>query len=125
MSFNFYILRVAFFAVSEVKTFLHLVKEFAEDWYLTLRDKNRRGELLSEKTVKQAAELFEREYEIITEGEEPPLGRWPQGAPAPPSDTVFRFSRSLRGDRRKNSRVPHPSHRNVIDWQAAGAQYDS
>ena len=45
---------------------LALAKEFAEDWYLTQRDKNLRGELLNEKTFKQAAELFEREYEIIT-----------------------------------------------------------
>jgi integrase len=56
---------------------LGLAKEFAEDWYLTLRDKNLRGELLNEKTVKQAASVFEREYEIITEGQRSPL--WVQG----------------------------------------------
>lgn len=56
---------------------LQLAKEFAEDWYLTLRDKNRQGELLSEKTFKQAAAQFEREYEIITEGQRSP--RWVEG----------------------------------------------
>ena len=56
---------------------LALAKEFAEDWYLTLRDKNRTGELLNEKTFKQAAELFEREYEIIIEGHRSP--RWVEG----------------------------------------------
>lgn len=56
---------------------LQLAKEFAEDWYLTLRDKNRQGELLSEKTFKQAAAQFEREYEIITECQRSP--RWVEG----------------------------------------------
>jgi len=56
---------------------LQLAKEFAEDWYLTLRDKSRQGELLSEKTFKQAADQFEREYEIITEGQRSP--RWVEG----------------------------------------------
>ena len=56
---------------------LGLAKEFAEDWYLSLRDKNRSGELLAEKTFKQAATVFEREYEIITEGHRSP--RWVEG----------------------------------------------
>ncbi len=56
---------------------LALAKEFAEDWYLTQRDKNLRGELRNEKTCKQAAALFEREYEIITEGHRSP--RWVDG----------------------------------------------
>lgn len=56
---------------------LQLAKEFAEDWYLTLRDKNRQGELLAEKTFRQAAAQFEREYEIITEGHRSP--RWVEG----------------------------------------------
>ncbi len=51
---------------------LALAEEFAQDWYLTLRDKNRTGELLNEKIFKQAAELFEREYEIIIEGHRSP-----------------------------------------------------
>jgi len=47
-------------------------KEFAEDWYLTLRGKDARGELKVEKTFKEAAAVFEREYEIITEGQRSP-----------------------------------------------------
>jgi integrase len=51
---------------------LALAKEFAEDWYLTLRGKAARGEVKAEKTFKEAAAAFEREYEIITEGQRSP-----------------------------------------------------
>lgn len=44
-------------------------KDFAEDWYLDLRDKKRRGELLNERTFAQTSEQFLKEYEIITEGD--------------------------------------------------------
>lgn len=45
-------------------------KDFAEDWYLELRGMHKRGEIVTnEKTFKEAADLFVREYEIITEGE--------------------------------------------------------
>ncbi|WP_263349977.1 site-specific integrase [Acidicapsa acidisoli] len=44
-------------------------KDFAEDWYLGLRGKIRDGELITEKTFRDAATQFEREYEIITEGQ--------------------------------------------------------
>jgi integrase len=47
-------------------------KQFAEDWYLTLRGKVARGEVKAEKTFREAAAAFEREYEIITEGERSP-----------------------------------------------------
>ena len=47
-------------------------KDIAEDWFLQLRGKHWRGELLSERTFKDAAEQFEREYEVITEGERSP-----------------------------------------------------
>ena len=47
-------------------------KQFAEDWYLTLRGKVARGEVKTEKTFKEAAVAFEREYEIITEGQRSP-----------------------------------------------------
>lgn len=47
-------------------------KEFAEDWYLTLRGKAARGEVKAEKTFKETAAAFEREYEIITEGQRSP-----------------------------------------------------
>ncbi len=48
---------------------LSLAKEFAEDWYLGLKGKARDGVLRNEKTFKEAALQFKREYEIITEGE--------------------------------------------------------
>jgi len=48
-------------------------KDFAEDWYLELRAKYRLGDLRNEKTFKQAAEVFKREYEIITEGQRSPI----------------------------------------------------
>jgi hypothetical protein len=44
-------------------------KDFAEDWYLELRAKKSRGELLSERTFAQAAERFVKEYEVITDGD--------------------------------------------------------
>jgi integrase len=44
-------------------------KDFAEDWYLGLRGKIRDGELITERTFRDAAAQFEREYEIITEGQ--------------------------------------------------------
>jgi integrase len=56
---------------------LAVAKDFAEDWYLTLRGKHVRGELVTEKTFKHAAELFVREYEVITEGERSP--KWVDG----------------------------------------------
>lgn len=52
-------------------------KDFAEDWYLTLRDKARHGELKSGKTFAQAAEAFEKEYEAITQGRRSP--KWVRG----------------------------------------------
>lgn len=44
-------------------------KDFAEDWYLTLRGKQRAGELHNEKSFAEAAEKFMHEYEVLTEGE--------------------------------------------------------
>jgi len=52
-------------------------KEIAEDWYLGLRGKDRAGLLVSEKTFRQAADQFLKEYEIITEGQRSP--RWVEG----------------------------------------------
>jgi len=56
---------------------LALAKQAAEDWFLTLRGKDRAGLLKSEKSFAQAADQFLKEYEIITEGERSP--RWVQG----------------------------------------------
>lgn len=47
-------------------------KDFAHDWYLELHGKYRRGEVKAEKTFKDAAAAFEREYEVITEGQRSP-----------------------------------------------------
>jgi integrase len=55
--------------VSTKEESLAKAKDFAEDWYLGLRGKLSRGELMSEKTFKQAAERFTIEYEVMTEGE--------------------------------------------------------
>jgi integrase len=52
-------------------------KQFAEDWYLELRGKSRAGLLINEKTFRQAAEQFQKEYEVITEGQRSP--RWIEG----------------------------------------------
>jgi integrase len=48
-------------------------KEFAEDWYLELKGKFRAGLLKrDEMTFNDAAERFEHEYEIITQGQRSP-----------------------------------------------------
>lgn len=49
---------------------LSRAKDIAEDWYLELRGKSRAGLLKpSEKTFNEAADRFENEYEIITQGQ--------------------------------------------------------
>src|SRR5439155_16258300 len=48
---------------------LSRAKEIAEDWYLQLRGKLRSGEIKTEKTFKDASELFLREYDLITQGQ--------------------------------------------------------
>jgi len=52
-------------------------KQFAEDWYLELRGKARAGLLKTEKTFAEAAEVFLKEYGVITEGQRSP--RWIEG----------------------------------------------
>ncbi|WP_299293927.1 hypothetical protein [uncultured Tateyamaria sp.] len=51
---------------------LRLAKEFAEDWYLTLRGKQARGELPNDRTFAFAAEKFLVEFEADTLGERNP-----------------------------------------------------
>ena len=51
---------------------LSTAKDFAEDWYLDLRGKKAAGLLKVEKTFRDAAKLFEREYLINTAGERNP-----------------------------------------------------
>lgn len=48
---------------------LSLAKEFAEDWYLTLRGKFRSGELKSGKPFREAAEHFLEEFRAMTAGQ--------------------------------------------------------
>jgi integrase len=54
---------------------LSQAEDFAEDWYLELRGKFKRGDLgqlvkvNGEKTFKDAAEQFSREYPVMTEGQ--------------------------------------------------------
>ena len=54
--------------VSTKEDSLSRAKDFAEDWYLGLRQKNRDGTLRHEKTFAQAAEQYLLEYEVITGG---------------------------------------------------------
>ncbi len=65
------------YRVSTKNDSLTHAKEIAEDWYLGLRGKNRAGLLTSEKTFRQAADQFLKEYGIITEGQRSP--RWVEG----------------------------------------------
>jgi integrase len=55
--------------VSTKEDGLAKAKDFAEDWYLELRGKARNGEIRNEKTFREAAAQFEREYQIITQGQ--------------------------------------------------------
>lgn len=51
---------------------LALAKQFAEDWYLNLKGKDRVGELKSGKTFRFVAEQFLKEYRTLTEGQRSP-----------------------------------------------------
>ena len=53
---------------------LALAQSLAEDWYLELRGKSRAGLPRTEKTFRQAADQFTKEYGIITEGQR--SARW-------------------------------------------------
>ena len=59
--------------VSTKEDSLGKAKDFAEDCYLQLRGKARNGEIRNEKTFREAAAQFEREYQIITEGQRNPI----------------------------------------------------
>lgn len=58
--------------VSTKQESLAHAKDFAEDWYLEMRGKSRAGLLKAGKTFREAAAQFEREYEVITQGERNP-----------------------------------------------------
>lgn len=55
--------------VSTGEESLEHAKDFAEDWYLELRGKQRAGLLKTGKTFREVAAQFELEYEVITQGE--------------------------------------------------------
>jgi integrase len=59
--------------VSTKEESLEHAKDFAQDWYLELHGKLRRGEVIKEKTFRQAAEQFYREFQLITEGRRSPI----------------------------------------------------
>src|SRR5665811_2101212 len=59
-------------SITTRKESLERAKDFAEDWYLRLKDSSRRGEINNEKTFQHASDQFLREYEIITEGQRNP-----------------------------------------------------
>jgi integrase len=63
--------------VSTKEESLAKAKDYAEDWYLGLVGKQRNGELRKEKSFREAADQFTREYEIITAGQRSPL--WVEG----------------------------------------------
>jgi integrase len=63
--------------ISTKREGLEQAKQFAEDWYLGLRGKEKAGILLTEKTFKFAADRFTLEYGLITEGQR--SLRWVQG----------------------------------------------
>lgn len=47
-------------------------KDFAEDWYLTLRGKIGAGEIIGDRNFKRACKLFIRDYEAMTAGQRNP-----------------------------------------------------
>lgn len=55
--------------VSTKEESLSKAKDFAEDWYLELHGKHKRGEVKNEKTFRKAVAQFLREYDFITEGQ--------------------------------------------------------
>lgn len=65
------------FRFSTKEESLELAKEVAEDWYLTLRGKDRAGLLPTGKTFEMAAQQFMSEYTVITEGQRSP--KWVEG----------------------------------------------
>jgi integrase len=55
--------------VSTKEESLAKAKSFAEDWYLELHGKLKRGEIRNEKVFRFAAEAFKREFRLVNEGQ--------------------------------------------------------
>lgn len=58
--------------VSTKEEGLAQAKDFAEDWYLELKGKHKRGEIKTGKSFKFVAERFKDEFEVITLGQRSP-----------------------------------------------------
>jgi integrase len=58
--------------VSTKEKDLERAKKIASDWYLNLQVKDRAGELSEGPTFRDATEIFEAEYGVLTEGERSP-----------------------------------------------------
>lgn len=58
--------------ISTKQESLAKAKDFAEDWYLKLRGKLAKGERLREKSFKEAADQFLKEFMLITGGDRSP-----------------------------------------------------
>ena len=58
--------------VSTKEESLGQAKDFAEDWYLELKGKHKRGEIKTGKSFKFCAERFKDEFEVITLGQRNP-----------------------------------------------------
>jgi hypothetical protein len=88
---------------------LSKAKEVAEDWYLQLRGKLRDGELKSGKLFREAAKLYLREFDIITQGQRSPTyaraARAYKWSPGP----VFRQHGASRDHGWQGQRIPYPS----------------
>ena len=96
--------------VSTKEESLAKAKDFAEDWYLGLRGKIHDGLLVKEKTFRDAAVQFEREYEIITEGQRNRVYANDHKRRAPPPSGSLFWRHGTFGDQpRPGSGVPHSS----------------
>jgi integrase len=58
--------------VSTKEESLARAKDFADDWYIEIKAKQRAGEIKGGRRFQAAAEQFLREYEVITEGQRNP-----------------------------------------------------
>lgn len=58
--------------ISTKEESLSHAKEVAEDWFFELKGKLRAGEIKEGKTFRTAADQFQREYQIITQGQRSP-----------------------------------------------------
>jgi len=105
--------------VSTKTASLALAKAFARDWYLALQRKSRAGASKIEQPVRQAAAAYEREDEIVTEGQRHPahghghedrlaLNHDPAPGPINGSETAPGVAPDYRAYRRQNPSTGGP-----------------